>query len=35
MTVGAMADGASAEEAVRLAIRYGEGAAGNVSVERL
>lgn len=32
---GAMAAGASAEEAVRLAIRYGDSAAGEVQVERL
>lgn len=33
--LGAMAAGASAEEAVRLAIIYGEYAAGKVQVERL
>lgn len=33
--LGALAAGASAEEAVRLAIRFTDGAAGDVQVERL
>lgn len=33
--LGSLAAGASAEEAVRLAIRYTDGAAGDVQVERL
>lgn len=33
--LGALAAGASAEEAVRLAIQYTDGAAGDVQVERL
>lgn len=32
---GALAAGASAEEAVRIAIRYGDSAGGEVQVERL
>lgn len=32
--LGALAAGATAEEAVRLAIRYGDSAAGEVQVER-
>lgn len=35
MLIGAMAAGASAEEAVCIAIRYGDSAAGDVQVERL
>lgn len=33
--IGAMAAGASAEEAVRLAIRHGDSAGGDVQVERV
>lgn len=33
--LGALAAGATAEEAVRLAIQYGDSAAGDVQVERL
>lgn len=35
LMIGALASGATAEEAVRLAIQYGDSAAGDVQVERL
>lgn len=35
LLLGALAAGASAEEAVRIAIKYGDAAGGEVQVERL